>query len=52
MRRVILFAEDYAHETFISALVNNMNIQRAMNTDVSFKKFITDENEKFAEWRK
>lgn len=33
-------------------IVNNMNIQRAMNADVSFKKFTTDLNRKFSEWRR
>jgi len=33
-------------------IINNMNIQRAMNADVSFKKFITDLTRKFSEWRR
>jgi len=33
-------------------IVNNMDIQRAMKADVSFKKFIADLNRKFSEWRR
>lgn len=33
-------------------IVNNMNIQRAMNADISFRKFIADLNRKFSEWRR
>ena len=33
-------------------IVNNMNIQRAMNEDVSFKKFIADLKRKFSEWQR
>jgi len=36
---------------FAGDIINNMNLQRAMNADASFRKFIDDLNRKLLEWQ-